>query len=230
MYLLIYSVTQRVCSSTLPVSREGELACKQICECFRGRDSPRFVCLCFSLPAWQLCFLNDVQWRRMAELGQKKCTNSSLKPSLHAEIAQKRSSVVPSWNQSCCRDSSVVKSPQVSSRTESWWISFPQYVWFQKFAFGLLIFRTQLRARTWFWRPLAPVSFGSDCQNERARNPACQAGSAAGALGGLGRLVCCFKEAASCVRNCCRCFWLANEVGVFWVGFFGGFYFFFCPW
>lgn len=36
-------------------------------------------------------------------------------------------------------------------------------------------------------------------------------------VGCAGRRLCCFKEAASCVRNCCRCFLPPNEVG-----FFGG--------
>lgn len=36
-------------------------------------------------------------------------------------------------------------------------------------------FRTWLHFRTWFWSPLAPVSFGRDCQNKYARNTVCQA-------------------------------------------------------
>lgn len=59
-----------------------------------------------------------------------------------------------------------------------------------------------------FWSPLAPLSCGTKCQNKCARNTACQAlnGMRFGVI--AGKLVCCFKEAASHVRSCLWCFLL----------------------
>lgn len=78
----------------------------------------------------------------MAELVQKQCTNLSLKSSRHTEITQKCSSVIQSWNQSCCDHSSVVEGKSSLSFRQDKKVDgfkFLQCIWFEQLMFGLLI-------------------------------------------------------------------------------------------